>query len=284
MQLTDLSLLSRQHGHSSAVAMRVPRLLVSVRNIAEARAAIDGGCDILDVKEPANGSLGRAPLTEILAVARFAASAGIPCSAALGELSEWHDGAAVQARAEPRGDVLPEFLKLGLARLGSDADWLSQWKIGVDRIRDSIFNNAPGSSRCVAVIYADWRFANSPEPERLLDAIADEDDEFGSRIAGVLVDTYSKSSGTLLDVVSMNELHGIAARTHTSGRFLALAGRINDAILEPLCELSPDIIAIRSAACVGTDRTADVDRKSVERFRAEMQRVFLESGNHLIPA
>ena len=34
------------------------RLLVSVRSAAEARAALSGGADIIDAKEPSLGSLG----------------------------------------------------------------------------------------------------------------------------------------------------------------------------------------------------------------------------------
>ena len=41
------------------------RLLVSVRSAAEARTALAGGADVIDVKEPAHGSLGRAS-TEVI--------------------------------------------------------------------------------------------------------------------------------------------------------------------------------------------------------------------------
>ena len=36
------------------------RLLVSVRNASEARAAINGGADVIDIKEPDHGPLGMA--------------------------------------------------------------------------------------------------------------------------------------------------------------------------------------------------------------------------------
>ena len=72
-----------------------PELLVSVRNLAEAQAAVAGGCDRLDVKEPLRGPLGRADADTIAQVARFAALSKnpanpIPCSVALGEiLAKW---------------------------------------------------------------------------------------------------------------------------------------------------------------------------------------------------
>ncbi|MEX0885938.1 MAG: (5-formylfuran-3-yl)methyl phosphate synthase, partial [Phycisphaeraceae bacterium] len=42
-----------------------PGLLVSVRNVAEARAAMAGGADVIDIKEPAAGALGAASPTTI---------------------------------------------------------------------------------------------------------------------------------------------------------------------------------------------------------------------------
>src|SRR5260221_3008307 len=45
-----------------------PRLLVSVRNAVEAEAALAGGCDVLDVKEPGRGAMGMADVSTIAAV------------------------------------------------------------------------------------------------------------------------------------------------------------------------------------------------------------------------
>src|SRR5947209_20487137 len=45
-----------------------PRLLVSVRNVAEAEAALAGGCDVLDLKEPGRGAMGMADISTIEAV------------------------------------------------------------------------------------------------------------------------------------------------------------------------------------------------------------------------
>ena len=45
------------------------RLLVSVRNAAEAETALAGGATVIDVKEPSRGSLGRvddATLAEVM--------------------------------------------------------------------------------------------------------------------------------------------------------------------------------------------------------------------------
>src|SRR5262245_40260453 len=62
-------------------------LLVSVRSVEEAEAALAGGAGLIDVKEPNNGALGFAGVEVIAAVLRMVA-AQRPVSAALGELSD----------------------------------------------------------------------------------------------------------------------------------------------------------------------------------------------------
>src|SRR4051794_10666436 len=84
-------------------------LLVSVRSAAEAVEALAGGADIIDVKEPSRGSLGRADdavAAEVLAEV----DGRRPVSAALGELADWNESL-------PRGCA---FVKWGLANVGKD--------------------------------------------------------------------------------------------------------------------------------------------------------------------
>src|SRR5262249_54305435 len=66
---------------------RRPRLLVSVRSAAEAIAAVEGGADLIDIKEPSHGSLGRADDAAVTAVLQ-AVGGRKPVSAAFGELRE----------------------------------------------------------------------------------------------------------------------------------------------------------------------------------------------------
>ena len=69
------------------------RLLVSVRSIAEARLARDGGADFIDLKEPRDGALGGLPAPTISAIvealdddARAHGTARLPISATIGDL------------------------------------------------------------------------------------------------------------------------------------------------------------------------------------------------------
>ena len=64
-----------------------PGLLVSVRSADEARVALAGGADLIDVKEP-RGSLGRADVDVIESVITEVGGR-VPISAALGEWTSW---------------------------------------------------------------------------------------------------------------------------------------------------------------------------------------------------
>src|SRR5512136_1238885 len=68
------------------------RLLVSPMNIEEARKALEGGADILDVKNPKEGSLGANFPWAIRAVADLA-KGRVPVSATIGDL-EFKPGTA----------------------------------------------------------------------------------------------------------------------------------------------------------------------------------------------
>ena len=97
----------------------------------------------------------------------------------------------------------------------------------------------------VAVVYADWQSAAAPGPKDVL---------AGARRLGcgaVLVDTYDKRRGGLLDLWSPHALARFVAEAHEAGISVALAGGIALESLERVLPLMPDLIGIRGAACRG---------------------------------
>ena len=268
----------------------VPRLLVSVRSAQEAEAALAGGCDILDVKEPTRGPLGMADRSVIAAVAEVAARNGAMCSAACGEAADF-------AADQPSGNcdsgfetpVSPvEFFKLGPAQLMQNANWQNDWQVAYrlagNRFKSSGEHSPSPRASAVAVVYADWQRAAAPSRHAILDAVAaaiSDADPDQPRFVGVLIDTFDKSSGGLLDCLSVTELEDFADRLRTLSAdgprlFLALAGKLSSADLSRLVTIRPDVIAVRSAACRNHDRQASVDAEVTRRFRTELQNCFGE--------
>lgn len=236
-----------------------PRLLVSVRSVGEAREALAGGCDILDVKEPANGALGMAGpsvIAEIAANVRLTA-ADVPVSAALGELREWE----TQRTSFPLSPELT-FAKLGLAGMRGRSDWRALW--------DALRGRFHAAASWVAVVYADDEPAQAPPPLEVVVAAA----EAGCRI--VLIDTFTKDGRSLLDFQSPSELQAIATVARQVGLQLALGGSFRAALLPQIVDIAPDIVAIRSAACRGGARNANVCASAVGQFRRGIQEAWRE--------
>lgn len=251
----------------------IPQLLVSVRSVDEAIAASAGGCQILDVKEPLFGSLGKADNRVIECVLQTGLQAGIPVSAALGEVTDY----SPLLCKENLNEGLPEsfsqlsFTKLGLAGLCHDSKWSTRWQDTMSFLTESFSESRVSSlHQWVAVIYADWEQAAAPSPDAILDCILSSE----TQIAGILVDTWSKTSGQLLDAIDVKHLRGLAAASQRSGRFFAVAGRLTSSMLPELNSIQPDIVAIRSAACRNEDRTSTVDEIAVREFRASVDRSF----------
>lgn len=213
-------------------------LLVSVRNLAEARIARDGGADIVDVKEPANGPLGRASRAVLRAIADELRGE-VSLSAALGE---WEPSAS--------------------PRLGEDAR-----QMGYERIKFGL--HFPGSLETltmmpgmVAVAYANPS-DTSASPEDVLQWAIDRGSET------FLIDTFGKQNFRSVEYLGLIRLRGLRARAADAGVKFALAGGVTaDDIRRYAGVLHPDWFAVRGAACRNGERGAELDPQRVSELRA----------------
>jgi hypothetical protein len=251
-------------------------LLVSVRNAIEARAALGGGCDVLDVKEPARGALGMADVAAIANVVACSRTrhSPVPISVALGEAAEW-----TSSRSIPRLPAEIVYLKLGTAGQEETADWTASFaavKRRFDELGQSMpvavaestvavaCRSAPG---WIVVAYADWQIAHGPAPE---DVIA-KASECGC--TGVLIDTYSKGRLRLLDWLDGPRLCSLAIQARALGQTFALAGRLQIGDLRQVLAAGPDTVGIRSAACHQGIRSGEIDAAAVRAFREALHDV-----------
>jgi hypothetical protein len=238
---------------------------VSVRNALEARAAVVGGCDLLDIKEPNRGPLGMADAEAMTAVARCAVDCGapgrsLPCSAALGELIEWKPREPEFSPALGIG-----YVKFGSAGIDSAAQWSELWRA----VQHRFAIPASRDLRWVAVAYADWQAAKGLAPSQLLEAARTVPcDVF-------LVDTFDKSSGNLLKLMDPAELGQLSDLAHQAGLRIALAGGVRRAQFGELAKVYPDIIGVRGAACAGGRRTAPISATAVRALKRELTASFV---------
>jgi len=229
------------------------RLLVSVVDAAEAELAVAGGVDIVDVKNPAEGSLG-APAPGVIAEVREAVPAELPLSAALGDLPCLPGTAALAAVGAARSGAA--FVKLGLWGVsGPDeaAAVLRAARVAVE-----------GEAEVVAVAYADAaRVPRRPlAPAELVVAAR----EAGLR--GCLIDTAVKDGRGLLSWLGVDALAELVAEAHSAGLEIALAGQLRAEELPAIRETGADIAGVRSAACLDGRRTAALDAERIAELRA----------------
>jgi (5-formylfuran-3-yl)methyl phosphate synthase len=225
------------------------RLLVSVRNAAEAEAAYAGGADLIDIKEPWRGSLGRAEprvWRDIVHVMRDRC----PLSVALGELV---DGSILSSASRASG---VQYAKVGLSGVRGTANWRTRWRGVARQLKDGI--------EPVAVIYADWQKASAPSPSEILCQAAD----IGCRIA--LVDTFMKRGGSLFQVLSPYQLRDLVDRVRDRRLGLVLAGSLAETDFPRVLALQPDWIAVRGSACIGGRRGA-VSAERVRRLSSHLE-------------
>lgn len=240
------------------------QLLVSVRSAAEVEAALAGGADIIDAKEPSRGSLGAvAPATLIEILARVPTERSF--SVALGDITTGDQlrGAFGSLRVPKRPG--PVFVKLGLAGLQSPA--------AAGRLLECAVAAAahhPCTPLLVAVAYADAARAGSLAP----DVIAQLAARAGA--AGVLLDTHIKDGSGLFGSLSQGELAAWICTVRRSGLLAAVAGEIGHADLERVQSLEPDVVGVRGAACDrGRGGTVSAERvMSLRRCLAPAYPVF----------
>ena len=217
------------------------RLLASVRTPEEARCAVTGGADIVDLKEPAQGALGRLSDTTIATI--LGAVAGRrPTSATIGDLPLVPAPVleAVRAMAANRVDIV----KLGIFA-GDAATTVA-----------ALGSAARAGIRLVAVLFADR------SPEFSLVARCAE-----AGFLGVMLDTADKAAGPLTRHLCEATLARFIADARRHGLLAGLAGSLSARDVPRLLPLRPDYLGFRSALTTG-DRDAAVDPAAVARLRA----------------
>ncbi len=228
-----------------------PLLLVSVRNAEEANSAIEGGADIIDVKEPSRGPLGAADLETLQEIA-IAVARRKPLSAALGELRE--------AAFNPPTVSLKEYgwLKFGASQFENPTDLRTRW------VRAGKWIG--GYSQLVVAAYADYQVAKTISPRQI--AL-----ELRSTFSIFLLDTFSKSSQSLFDFKSPAVLLKLRDEVHAGGAKFAVAGSLKIEHAKMIALFRPDIVGIRGAAC-DTNRMGQVRAEKVAAFREAIERAF----------
>jgi uncharacterized protein (UPF0264 family) len=228
------------------------RLLVSVVDAGEAGAAAAAGAEIVDVKNPAEGSLG-APSPAVIAAIRAAVPDALPVSAAIGDMPNLPGTAALAALGAAHSGAA--FVKVGLWGASTEAEAVALLRAVREAAPDAVV---------VAGAYADARrVASAPLAPELLPRVAGA--------AGVdvcLLDTAVKDGRGLLDWLAPDALTALVTEAHELGLAIALAGALRADDLPVVGATGADVVGFRSAACADDRRTGSLDPTRVRALRA----------------
>lgn len=233
-------------------------LLVSVITAAEVAAAVGGGADIVDVKDPREGSLG-APRPDLIRAVRALTPPERLVSAAIGDMPHLPGTAALAGLAAATCGAA--YVKVGLRGSRCPADALDLIQAVVRAVADA----AP-SARVIATAYADGAASRLLPPHLLPEVAA------AAGAHGCMLDTLSKGTGGLRAALSDADLRRFVDDGRRWGLLVALAGSLTVGDLPFLAQLAPDIVGVRGAACAGGRRSGQVEESRVAVLKAALGR------------
>ncbi len=218
-------------------------LLISPINTQEAREAINGGADIIDVKNPKEGSLGANFPWVIKKIREIT-----PKNMQVRTVSLAAAGAVVSGA---------DYIKVGLYGTKNYSEALE--------VMENVVKTANMYNSDVIVVasgYADAHRVGAIDPMEIPKVAADS----GSDLA--MVDTAVKDGKTLFDFMDPETISQFTEQAHDYGLKSALAGSVTQDQLSLLAELGCDVAGIRGAACIGGDRNSgSIHHEAVARLK-----------------
>jgi uncharacterized protein (UPF0264 family) len=219
------------------------RLLVSPRDIEEAKRSL--AADIIDIKRPAEGSLGANFPWVIRAVKELS---GKPVSAAIGDFDFKPGGAALAAYGAACAGA--DFIKIGLLFDGTER--------AAEMIRAVVraVKEEYPEKYVVIASYSDYERLGTISPFAVSPLAA----AAGADVA--MVDTGMKDGRSTFDFMNEDSLRLFTGMNRDAGVMTALAGSLCFDHLPALKRINPDIIGVRGMVC-GGNRDASIREELV---------------------
>lgn len=235
-------------------------LLISPRNLEEAKVTINSGVPYIDCKNPDEGSLGANFPWVIKSMKQLIPSnTSQLLSATIGDFPNLPGSASLAALGAAVSGA--DLIKVGLKGPRNEWEGINLMEKVVKSVKD--FND---DIKIVAAGYADHsRMEGSPN---YLDipAIAAES---GADIA--MLDTYIKDGKSIFDFLDVDSLIKFKEKAKKLNLQVALAGNIMKKDIPKIKEISPDIIGVRSIVCEGFDRNnGTIKSDLIENLKIEL--------------
>ncbi len=213
-------------------------MLASVNSLDEALLIINTPIDIIDLKQPNQGSLGALPIKTVTRIVQ-AVNHIKPVSATIGDLPMQADVIYKAVSAMTKTGV--DYIKIGFFPGGD-------WQGTVEKLAALSKQN----HQLIAVLFADtqpdFNFIKSLK---------------SAGFTGVMLDTMNKASGSLTQVMTLSKINEFVSASKHFRLVCGLAGSLKKQDIPQLIKLSVDYLGFRGALCKGHNRTAQLNEDAI---------------------
>jgi uncharacterized protein (UPF0264 family) len=233
-------------------------VLVSPKDVEEAKAVIRGNADIVDVKNPKEGSLGANfpwVIRSIKELVEQEGGDGMKLSAAIGDFDYKPGTGSLAALGAATSGA--EYIKVGLLKIKTKEEAIDLLSGIVKAVKDF-----DPTKKVVSAFYSDYKRINSISPLEI-SAIGEAVD-----IDVAMVDTGIKDGKTTLEFMTEEELKTFVSESKALGLMTALAGALKFEDIPTIKRINPDIIGVRGMVC-GGNREDGVKEELVRDLRAQ---------------
>ena len=236
------------------------KLLISPKTVEEAKVVISAKVDLIDCKNPEEGSLG-ANFPWIIREMKnlIPMNSNQLLSATIGDFPDLPGSASLAALGATVAGA--DIIKVGLKGPKDEKTGIKLMKKVVKAVKD--YND---TAKVVTAGYSDRiRMKSSPD-FMSIPVIASES---GSDIA--MLDTYFKDNLGLFDFLTVDQLIQFKNKAKDYNLEVALAGNLRKKDIPYIINISPDIIGVRSVVCEGYDRiNGSIKPQLIEGLKKEL--------------
>ena len=220
------------------------KILTSIKSLTETRLVLKKGVDVIDFKDPSNGSLGALTTKQISLFLKSIPSNQLT-SSTIGDIE---DIKTIREKVVMLSKTNIDFIKIGF--------FFDYTKIKILKNLKKLAKN----KKIIAVLFAD----NKPNLNLIREIKKIQFD-------GILIDTKNKKNGNLRNYLSTKKLKNFIKVSKEQNLSIGLAGSLNIKDIDPLIRLKPDYLGFRGALCMERKRKDDISEilldRVISRFR-----------------
>ena len=228
--------------------------MVSVQDLYEAKQALKGGADIVDVKNLQEALVGSAHPNVVKQIRDEVPSAH-HASVTLGVVPDQIGTVAMAVYAA--GTLDATSVKVGFM--------VSEYSVALETLLAAKEALVGTQTKLIGSLFADNLLYEGGIDPDLMVKLAKE-----GQCDGFLIDTLVKDGRNLFDFVPEERLKEMVLEGKELGMSTALSGHLKMSDLDELSRVNPDIVGVRGAVCQKGDRDSRVHWESVADFKKQL--------------